>query len=371
MEKKLCMLLISLCLVSMSACGNKEASVNSDNTLFGGEQSIIDVSGTVPNVFYDRNNPESILNAIDLEFKSAAQSITDDSTNVFESIGDSYDTYGENKAAVTDFYNNSLKDAKTLYSTIETISVDYFKCIAEQGLAEYKVWDNSMEDFYDVLDDGMEDFYKVWDRIYENLYDKCDDLIEDASDTFEYEEYSYVWSEMYHEYSDAWTAMYSAYSDAWDNTYQNYSSVWSGFYEDNDDVDSILKEAAQKDNKKDLGEGETDTIDSENIDNKDIKNDFPDANEELVDGMRPEFKEAMDSYEAFYDEYCDFMKTYSENLSDMNLLARYTDMLTKAAEMSEKFEAWKDNEMNDTEMNYYLDVNNRVTKKLLEISVSK
>ncbi len=32
----------------------------------------------------------------------------------------------------------------------------------------------------------------------------------------------------------------------------------------------------------------------------------------LVNGMRPKFKEAMDSYEAFYDEYCTFMKKYND-----------------------------------------------------------
>ena len=36
--------------------------------------------------------------------------------------------------------------------------------------------------------------------------------------------------------------------------------------------------------------------------------------------------------------------------------------------MLEKFEAWEDNKMNDAELKYYLDVNNRVAKKLLDVS---
>ena len=93
-----------------------------------------------------------------------------------------------------------------------------------------------------------------------------------------------------------------------------------------------------------------------------------DENEELVDGMRPEFKEAMDSYEAFYDEYCEIIKKYTENPSDMELLADYTDMLTKAVEVSKKFEAWENSDLNSAELKYYLDVNNRVTQKLLEVA---
>lgn len=93
-----------------------------------------------------------------------------------------------------------------------------------------------------------------------------------------------------------------------------------------------------------------------------------DGNEELVDGMRPDFKEAMDSYEAFYDEYCDFIKQYDENPSDLKLLAEYASMLAKANDMAEKFDAWESSDLNDAELSYYLAVNSRVTQKLLEVA---
>ena len=38
------------------------------------------------------------------------------------------------------------------------------------------------------------------------------------------------------------------------------------------------------------------------------------SSEEMVDGMRVSFKEAMDSYEKFFDEYVAFMKKYQESL---------------------------------------------------------
>lgn len=89
---------------------------------------------------------------------------------------------------------------------------------------------------------------------------------------------------------------------------------------------------------------------------------------DLVDGMRPEFKEAMDSYEAFYDEYCDFMKKYSENSSDLTLILEYGEMLTRSAEMSEKFEKWNEDDLNDAELKYYLEVSNRVAQKLVDVA---
>ena len=85
-------------------------------------------------------------------------------------------------------------------------------------------------------------------------------------------------------------------------------------------------------------------------------------------GLRPEFKEAMDSYEAFYTEYCEFMKEYSENPTDLKLLAQYANMLVKAEEMNEAFEAWDEDDLNSEELQYYLDVNHRVMKILVEIA---
>ena len=80
----------------------------------------------------------------------------------------------------------------------------------------------------------------------------------------------------------------------------------------------------------------------------------------LVDGMWPKFKKTMDSYEAFYDEYCDFMKKYAGNSFNLKLLEEYTDMVSKIAEMDERFSVWNEDEMNGVELKYYLEVNNRV-----------
>ena len=88
----------------------------------------------------------------------------------------------------------------------------------------------------------------------------------------------------------------------------------------------------------------------------------------LVDGMRKDFKDAMDSYEAFMDEYVAFMKKYSDNPSDVGLLADYTKYMSKYADMVDKFDKWESEDLNDAELAYYIDVQARVSKKLLEVS---
>ena len=102
--------------------------------------------------------------------------------------------------------------------------------------------------------------------------------------------------------------------------------------------------------------------------NEEPKPSEPTQSGDASDEIRPEFKEAMDSYEAFYIEYCEFMKEYSENPTDLTLLAKYSTMLIKAEEMNEAFEAWDEDELNNEELKYYLDVNNRVMKMLIDVA---
>lgn len=90
---------------------------------------------------------------------------------------------------------------------------------------------------------------------------------------------------------------------------------------------------------------------------------------ELADDMRPEFKQAMDSYEEFMNEYCEFMKRYAESGgTDVALLADYASYMSKYADLVEDFKAWDDGEMNTAETAYYLDVQTRVNTKLLEVA---
>ncbi len=85
-------------------------------------------------------------------------------------------------------------------------------------------------------------------------------------------------------------------------------------------------------------------------------------------GLRPEFKEAMDSYEAFYTEYCDVLKKYTSNPSDFSILTQYMSLMGKLSDMDEKFKAWESEDLNSEELKYYMDVNNRVMKMLLDVT---
>lgn len=94
-----------------------------------------------------------------------------------------------------------------------------------------------------------------------------------------------------------------------------------------------------------------------------------DNSSELVDGMRPEFKEAMDAYEEFMNEYCEFMEKYvASDGTDLGLLADYATYMSKYAEAMEAFDKWDGEDLNAKETAYYLEVQTRINNKLLDIA---
>lgn len=84
------------------------------------------------------------------------------------------------------------------------------------------------------------------------------------------------------------------------------------------------------------------------------------------DGLRKDFKEAMDSYEAFMNEYCDFMEKYSKNPTDAGLMADYMSYMEKYDDFTKKFDQWGGENLNDAELAYYIDVQTRVYDRLAE-----
>ncbi len=87
------------------------------------------------------------------------------------------------------------------------------------------------------------------------------------------------------------------------------------------------------------------------------------------DKISEEFKKAMDSYETFFNEYVEIMNKYKKSDgTDLSILKDYTEYLAKYSEVSKDFKDWESKNLNSAELKYYLEVQSRVSKKLLEIA---
>lgn len=113
-------------------------------------------------------------------------------------------------------------------------------------------------------------------------------------------------------------------------------------------------------------EGSTKPAESKQAQSKPAKT--ANNNSDMVDGMHRDFKEAMDSYEEFFDEYVAFMKKYENSDNPMSMFSDYTKFMSQYSETMQKLDEWKSKDLNTKEAAYLLDVTNRINKKLLEVA---
>lgn len=93
------------------------------------------------------------------------------------------------------------------------------------------------------------------------------------------------------------------------------------------------------------------------------------TDEALEKKADPELVEFLDEYEAFVDEYVEFMQSHSSDPTNaINMLGEYTDMLTKLAEYSTKLEKYDSKDMSAADAAYYLEVTARCAEKMLEVA---
>ena len=92
----------------------------------------------------------------------------------------------------------------------------------------------------------------------------------------------------------------------------------------------------------------------------------PEATATAASGIRPEFKEAMDSYAAFFDSYCDFMRSYDK--SDLTMAVRYAEFMSKYADAMNKLDAVDESELTPEEDDYYIQTMAHINNSLAQLA---
>ena len=88
--------------------------------------------------------------------------------------------------------------------------------------------------------------------------------------------------------------------------------------------------------------------------------------------VTPEFKQMMDNYEAFFDEYISFMEKLGDDndSTDFSALGDYFSMLEKEAKIMSEMEAIDEKELSDADEAYYVEVTARISQKLMKATFS-
>ena len=373
MKKRLMVILTAFMVLMLGGCEGKETT--SENTTAGDE--------TAENVLKDSENRkekenttpteenndvlDGILKDITEDFDNTIDYLTSELDNVYEKVGNSYESYIDNKEAITEWYDLAQTESEKLY-----------KITAEKSESYYKMITTSVEhDDYDAIEEELDNYYEcvyedLYDEMYESIYEDAfdelydryyDGILEEADDSIDYGEWLDVSSDCYSEWLDAHSEFYGEWLDSHSEIYSIWLDVESAFlYNEDFDVDSILKEQ----DKNDSESGEVETEIKSNTQTE--ENDGAEL-ETNNSGIRPEFKEAMDSYEAFFDEYIEFMQKYAQTEDSISMLGDYAKYIEQYAETMEKLDAIGEEELSDEEAVYYAEVSARISQKLLSVDM--
>ena len=93
---------------------------------------------------------------------------------------------------------------------------------------------------------------------------------------------------------------------------------------------------------------------------------------EEIEEVDPEFKAALDQYEAFVNGYCDFLEAYLKADTDtqLSMMENYSEWMNQYAEVMDAvrtLDACQD-EMIPAQLSYYVEVTARVSQRMIEFS---
>lgn len=133
----------------------------------------------------------------------------------------------------------------------------------------------------------------------------------------------------------------------------------------------VKDKAAAKKNTADESKADKAKADTaKNYDAKDsAKESAKKADTKKTDAKSSSFKETMDEYETFMDDYIAFMKKYEKSDNVAAMMVDYASMMDKYAKWASKIEKIDEGELSESDYAYYVKVQARVTEKLAEASL--
>ena len=93
---------------------------------------------------------------------------------------------------------------------------------------------------------------------------------------------------------------------------------------------------------------------------------------EEIEEVDPEFKAALDQYEAFINGYCDFLEMYLKADTDtqLSMMEDYATWMSQYAEVMDAVRTLDEcrDEMTPAQLSYYVEVTARVSQRMIEFS---
>lgn len=396
MKRIAALLLAGTLTLSLAACGMEQngtekmqsvSSIEASNTVRSPEPTplaTVDTEKTAANTALDSDISYTELEErIETETENSIDELAAEWEVLASKVVD-YSTYLENKEEIDAFYSKVYELAASLCVKMRNYSVEYAEAVLASGKSAMDMYED-LEGIYDLIYDDMGD--KIFDGIYDGILDDMYDglyngALDDKPDDVEYSDWFDARDDEYDMWSDMRSETYDQWSEFRSDVYDFWSDVRSEVYKKDtegaqDEITDFIKDIEKVSGKllpTDDAEAKAEATSTPEPEETAAETPTPEPEGDEGDtagapltGIRPEFQAAMDSYEAFYDEYCTLLEQYQEDPTDFGVLTQYTEMMSRIAEMDEAFEAWDDEEMSNEELAYYLEVSARIQQRLAKM----
>lgn len=288
---------------------------------------------------YDHNDLENMVAFVETTGEKYCTDIEAKVETLIETLGDTFDSYTNNKSKISDLYASSLTMSDELFTALHAVTNDCYRLVAKD-ISEYKTWNGAMEDIYKAWNNAMKDYYDSWNDGFKDIYETCNDLVKLGYDELPYKEYSKIFSDMYDEYSDAWSDMYDKYSDTWGELYDTYSDVWGEFYDGESDIEDILNnKTSSKDDSQDKKPVDNDDEQESKDDNTDTAVDAT-SFEALEESINKETEKAITTLFTEYETLSASIANYAEYVANADKVEAFYDKVntTSAAIATKLYE---------------------------------
>jgi len=195
---------------------------------------------------------EGILEGINSDFYSTIADITNELKTVYSIVGDSYESYIESKAAITDWYASMQNNVTDLYERTINKTVEYYKTMVEKiDHGNSKEINAAMDTLYDTVYENA--FGEIYDAIYTIAFDEIYDryysgVLNDAHSSVSFGDLLDQKSDFYGNLLNAKSDFYGSLLDAKSDMYSIMLDVKSSFWLGDFGIDSILEKRKEKNN---------------------------------------------------------------------------------------------------------------------------
>lgn len=223
MKKKLCLLLLCLCLASSTACGN---NVKSDDS----PQKENAVTTQKKNAKVNVDNLDEIVTE---DVEKTITSLREEADTLIAEI-DTYDKYLENVDKIDAFYKKIYEENKLLCNRLREYSLSCVNGIMASNKSKEDKSDDLEELFDCIYDDAADEIYdEILEGIFEDLHKAFyNGILDDAFDSISYDEWADIYDAEYERWSDVSSDAYDDWSDFRSDVYDLYSDIDRALWRD-------------------------------------------------------------------------------------------------------------------------------------------